>query len=164
MTRPSAVPQPPLCRRLRRDALRRLQRPRLRLLVRLRLQLQHPLRHALRPLWLLLCSLWLPLRLLGLLLLVRFLCSLRLPLRLLRLLLLVRLLCSRRLPLRLHQEPQLLPLQPTKRIPTQPTTRPPSKLLRWSGDYMPPKRPKLEAIVEESCKQEAPDKEDEGHH
>jgi hypothetical protein len=110
------------------------------------------------------CVLACTLRLLGLLLLVRFLCSLRLPLRLLRLLLLVRLLCSRRLPLRLHQEPQLLPLQPTKRIPTQPTTRPPSKLLRWSGDYMPPKRPKLEAIVEESCKQEAPDKEDEGHH
>ena len=92
------------------------------------------------------------------------LCSLWLPLRLLGLLLLVRLLCSRRLPLRLHQEPQLRPLQPTKRIPTQPTTRPPSKLLRWSDDYMPPKRPELEAIVEESCKQEAPDEEDEGHH
>ena len=49
----------------------------------------------------LLCSPWLPLRLLVLLLLVRVLCSLRLPLRLLGLLLLVRLLCSRRLPLRL---------------------------------------------------------------
>ena len=91
--------------RLLRDALRRLQQPR-RLLARLRLQLQHPLRHALRPLWLLLlvrllCSLRLPLRLLGLLLLVRPLCSLRLPLRLLWLLLQARLLCSLRLPLRL---------------------------------------------------------------
>ena len=61
-----------------------------------------------------------------------------------------------------HQEPQPRPLQPTTRIPMQPPTPPPSKLLRWSDDYMPPKRPELEAIVKESCKQEAT--EDEWHH
>ena len=35
-------------------------------------------------------------------------------------------------------------------------------MMRWSDDYMPPKRPELKAIVKESCKQEAT--EDEGHH
>jgi hypothetical protein len=42
-------------------------------------------------------------------------------------------------------------MPPTKRIPTQPSTPPPSKLMRT--DY--------KAIVKESCKQEAT--EDEGH-
>ena len=34
-------------------------------------------------------------------------------------------------------------------------------MMRWSDDYVPPKRPELKAIVKESCKQEAT--EDEGH-
>ncbi len=64
-----------------------------------------------------------------------------------------------------HQEPQPRPLQPLKRIPTQPSTPPPSKLFRRSDIYMPPKQPDLEAIEEESCKQEATDEDtDEGDH
>ena len=64
-----------------------------------------------------------------------------------------------------HQEPQPRPLQPTKRVPKPPPTPPPSKLLRMSDDYMPPKQPDLEAIDEESRKQEATDEDtDEGHH
>ena len=59
-----------------------------------------------------------------------------------------------------HQGPQPQPLQPTKRIPKQPSTAPPSKLMRTVCQR--PERPELEAIVKESCKQEAT--EDEWHH